>query len=104
MSESKVCVVTGASSGIGRAFAVRLDSLGYKVCLLGRRRDKLQEVAAALSAGETCAVQCSADLCRPVQCSAVQCRAEQTCAVQCSAEQCHAMAAMSSTHTLLNVT
>jgi short-subunit dehydrogenase len=66
MSESKVCVVTGASSGIGRAFAVRLDSLGYKVCLLGRRRDKLQEVAAALSAGETCAVQCSA-----VQCSAV---------------------------------
>jgi NADP-dependent 3-hydroxy acid dehydrogenase YdfG len=66
MSESKVCVVTGASSGIGRAFAVRLDSLGHKVCLLGRRRDKLQEVAAALSAGETCAVQCSA-----VQCSAV---------------------------------
>ena len=45
----KVCLVTGASSGIGRAFAVRLDSLGYKVSLVGRRREKLEEVAGALS-------------------------------------------------------
>ena len=46
----KVCLVTGASSGIGRAFVIRLDSLGYKVCLLGRRRDKLEEVKSLLTA------------------------------------------------------
>jgi len=41
-----VCLVTGASSGIGRATALRLSRAGARVILLGRDRDALDEVAA----------------------------------------------------------
>jgi short-subunit dehydrogenase len=43
-----VAVVTGASSGIGRALALRLGSHGHKVGLIARRRDALEEVASAI--------------------------------------------------------
>jgi NADP-dependent 3-hydroxy acid dehydrogenase YdfG len=39
------CVVTGASSGIGRAIAVALASGGATVCAVARRRDELQGTA-----------------------------------------------------------
>lgn len=38
-------LITGASSGIGREMAIYLDSLGYEIFLVGRNKDKLQEVA-----------------------------------------------------------
>lgn len=41
-----VAVVTGASSGIGRATAVRLASDGYEVVLAARRTEKLAGIAA----------------------------------------------------------
>jgi NAD(P)-dependent dehydrogenase (short-subunit alcohol dehydrogenase family) len=42
----KVAVVTGGSSGIGRAAALGLAGAGYTVAICGRRADALAEVAA----------------------------------------------------------
>lgn len=44
---SKVAVVTGAGSGIGRAVAIALFDAGFDVALAGRRQDTLDETAAA---------------------------------------------------------
>ncbi len=45
--ESKIAVVTGAGSGIGAAVAAALGHDGWTVVLAGRRRARLEEVAAA---------------------------------------------------------
>ncbi len=42
--QNKVAIVTGASSGIGRAAAIRLAREGAKVGVLARSEDKLDEV------------------------------------------------------------
>jgi short-subunit dehydrogenase len=44
-----VVIVTGASSGIGRALALRLGSEGYRVGLIARRRDELEAVASRIA-------------------------------------------------------
>lgn len=46
--QGTVCVVTGASLGIGRATAERLAAEGAVVLLVGRRADRLEAVAAAI--------------------------------------------------------
>lgn len=40
--ENRVCVITGASSGIGRRTALDLAGLGARVCAAARRRDRLE--------------------------------------------------------------
>jgi NADP-dependent 3-hydroxy acid dehydrogenase YdfG len=45
-----VAVVTGASSGIGAATAVKLGEAGYRVVLTARRVDRLDEVAKRITA------------------------------------------------------
>ncbi|HHQ9181001.1 TPA: SDR family oxidoreductase [Staphylococcus aureus] len=45
----KVAVVTGAGSGIGEAIATLLHEEGVKVILVGRNKDKLQNVANQLA-------------------------------------------------------
>jgi len=44
-------IVTGASSGIGRATAVRFAGDGYDVCLNARRQDRIEQLAGELPAG-----------------------------------------------------
>jgi short-subunit dehydrogenase len=44
-------LVTGASSGIGRALALRLAGLGARVALVARRKDELERLAEEIRAG-----------------------------------------------------
>ena len=45
MANNKVALVTGASSGIGKATSIALMKSGYNLVLAGRRVEKLREVA-----------------------------------------------------------
>lgn len=47
IDNGKVALVTGAGSGIGRATALALLNEGYSVVLAGRRKEALEETAAA---------------------------------------------------------
>ena len=43
---SRVALVTGAGSGIGRAVSLALNAAGYSVVLAGRRASELERTAA----------------------------------------------------------
>lgn len=59
----QVALITGASSGIGRALAHTLAAEGVKLVLVGRSAERLQAVAKKLSAAESLALP--ADLSKP---------------------------------------
>jgi NAD(P)-dependent dehydrogenase (short-subunit alcohol dehydrogenase family) len=59
MSEGKVAVITGASSGIGRAVAVGMAQAGYRLAILSRREAELAETAKLSSAAHNAACDVS---------------------------------------------
>jgi NAD(P)-dependent dehydrogenase (short-subunit alcohol dehydrogenase family) len=69
--DERVAVVTGASSGLGAAFAVALAEAGADVVLAARRGDKLAATAAAVEAAGRRAITVRADVADPEQCAAV---------------------------------
>jgi len=63
--DGKTALVTGASSGIGRAIAQRFADDGARVYLTGRRKDELEAVAEDIGPGAVsvpCDVSQAADL------------------------------------------
>ncbi|CAM5653204.1 SDR family oxidoreductase [Streptomyces chartreusis] len=58
----RTAVVTGAASGIGEAVAVLLAERGARVALLARREQRLEEVAAKITAGGGSALAVVADV------------------------------------------
>src|SRR5215469_1429341 len=56
MAASRIAMVTGAGSGIGREVALALMGAGFLVVLAGRRRDALEETATAGPKGQSLAV------------------------------------------------
>lgn len=75
-SDNKVALVTGASSGIGQATAEKLASRGWRVGLLARRRDRLNDLCESIAAsgGDAVALVCDITDAAAVAAAAVQLR------------------------------
>ena len=69
-TQSKVAVVTGAGSGIGKAAALALLKEGYCVALAGRRQEALDKAVADSGAGER-ALAVPTDVGKPEQVKAL---------------------------------
>ena len=68
--KDKVVLITGASSGIGKALALRIGSAGGKVALVARNREALEHVAAAIQESGSQALVAVADVSEASQCKA----------------------------------
>jgi NAD(P)-dependent dehydrogenase (short-subunit alcohol dehydrogenase family) len=66
--DGKVAVVTGASSGLGVAFATGLASAGADIAICARRADRLRETQRAVQESGRRCVAVEADVSRPEDC------------------------------------
>lgn len=62
MNQSKVVVITGASSGIGEATARLLARQGNKIVLGARREEKLKKIVSEIKADGGDAIYCVTDV------------------------------------------
>ena len=71
MTHDKVAVVTGAGTGIGRATALAFLKDGWRVALVGRRKEPLQDTVKSAGVGDDRAIALSADVGDPQSVSAL---------------------------------
>lgn len=76
--EGKVAVVTGASSGIGRAIAEALAQAGAKVAVAARRMEKLEEVKKSIERDGGVSIAVSTDVTSKPSMEALMKRTEST--------------------------
>ena len=78
MQDQPVCFITGASSGFGEGFALRLAREGYRVGLAARRKEKLEEVAERVRAagGQAGVFPCDVAVKEEIQDAIRACEAE----------------------------
>ncbi|MEU6559507.1 SDR family NAD(P)-dependent oxidoreductase [Nocardia nova] len=69
--DDRVAIVTGASSGLGVAFAKAFAEAGAHVVLAARRVDKLEDTAALVRASGRRALPVATDVADPDQCTAM---------------------------------
>jgi NAD(P)-dependent dehydrogenase (short-subunit alcohol dehydrogenase family) len=69
--EGKVAIVTGASSGIGNATALKFAQEGAKVALVARRAAELEKLAGDIKADGGQALSVPADVTKPEDCKRV---------------------------------
>ena len=75
--EGKVTIITGASSGIGKALAYEFAASGAKVVMGARSEEKLAEIAADIRAKGGEAVYCKCDVTQEEECKRlVECAVE----------------------------
>jgi len=70
-SPSKVAIVTGAGSGVGRAVSLAFLAAGYRLVLAGRREDALQETIAMAQDVQGRAMAKVTDVCDPASIDAL---------------------------------
>src|SRR3954454_5634948 len=69
--DDKVAIVTGASSGLGVAFAEGLAGAGADVAICARRAERLEETKAKVEATGRRCVAVPADVAKPEDCQRV---------------------------------
>ena len=69
--QSKIAIVTGAGTGVGRAAALALLADGYSVSLAGRRVEQLEETKSLAGAAAKRALVVPTDVTRPDQVAAL---------------------------------
>jgi NAD(P)-dependent dehydrogenase (short-subunit alcohol dehydrogenase family) len=78
MTNTKIALVTGAGSGIGRAVSLSLQSAGYSVVLAGRRAAELEKTAALGQASRGKMLPAPTDVSNPESVRALFARIKET--------------------------